>query len=118
MNVQEYQIRINMIAKAKIMFPDERNLSIVLERYLETIPEAERIPVFISSADSNRPLTFVDNYIRPCCPECEAIDMMLGILQENEQGYKTFWECQKCDVRFYSTDDIDTVLRQLERKDA
>jgi hypothetical protein len=118
MTLKEQIDRMNAVAKARTMFPEERNISVAFARYMETLEEVDRLPVVISSKDMNKPLSLIDlEYIRPACPDCSEPDMRLGLLSGNKEGYKTYWQCIKCGVRYYSTDDYTQTLVQLERKE-
>lgn len=99
MTFEEQQIRLQTIMKAQTMFPDEKNITIALKKYKEATGDG--IPLFITTKDTNRPLTPFDDYERIKCEECGA-DMMFRLCPENEEGIKTQLVC--------SNKDCDNVL--------
>ena len=101
MTYEEYQHRLQMVNKAKAMFPEENNISIAFEKYMATLPESERLPLVISSKETSRPVTVMDDYERIPCAEC-GMAMMFRILPENKEGYHTQIVCPN--------DDCDNVL--------
>jgi len=105
MTIEELIIRQNKIAAAFAMFPEERNVQQAIIKYNETLPEEERISVFINTADvPKRTVNIIDLYGRPECPNCGAY-MMIRPLPPNSDGYKSQLVCDN--------EDCDTVLNSI-----
>jgi hypothetical protein len=114
----EFQKRVNEVNKAfRIFSPLTNNMTDAFRLYQEVLAE-ERMEVFISTAVSNRPLTSVDDFERPLCPECQ-IDLRLrvGVKDENEKAWNTAWFCEKCQAEFYSDKTVQEWMNELQRRD-
>jgi len=86
--------------------------------YQEVLAE-EKMQVFVSSATGgNRPVTPMDDFERPKCPECQ-IDLRLrvGAKDENEKEWNTAWYCEKCKAEFYSDKTVQEWMNELQRRD-
>lgn len=105
MEYKEYVQRLNELAKARRIFMPHitKNVNEAFELYQELFAE-EKLDIFISTAATGgRPMTPMDDYIRPQCPECN-VDMRLKIGTKDQDGkiWPTAWFCEKCLAEYYS----------------
>jgi hypothetical protein len=115
----EFQKRINEVNKAyRIFKPLTNNMTEAFRLYQEVLAE-EKMEVVVSSATGgNRPVTPMDDFERPQCPECQ-IDLRLrvGAKDENEKEWNTAWYCEKCKAEFYSDKTVQEWMNELQRRD-
>ena len=115
----EFQNRVNEVSKAaKIFAPLTNNISEAFKLYQEVLAE-EKMEVFIStSVGGNRPMTAIDEYERPKCPECD-IDLRLKVFPLDADGtrWNTAWVCVKCQAEFYSEKTVPEWMNELRKKD-
>ncbi len=116
LNFEEFQKRINEVNKAsKIFAPLTNNVSKAFELYQEVLAE-EKMEVFISSSvGGNRPMTPMDDYERPLCPDCDN-PMRFRVLQPNDDGVNTQLVCENCDLVLDSEKTIQEWYQLLEKK--
>ena len=102
MNYNEFQHRILEVNKAyRIFRPLTNNMTDAFRLYQEVLAE-EQMEVFVSTVThGNRPMTPMDDYERPKCPDCQS-SMWLRMVPQNEDGIQTQLVC--------SNDQCDTVL--------
>lgn len=115
MTFKEQQERLETIKKAQAMFPDERNITVALQKYKDSTGDG--IALFLNSKEINRALTPMDEYERIPCDECGA-DMMFRILPENEEGYKTQIVCSSstCNNAMNSEYSLHDWMQVLTKK--
>lgn len=117
LNYAEFSNRINEVNKAaKIFAPLTNNISEAFRLYQEILAE-EKMEVFVStSVGGNRPLTMVDDYERPKCPECN-IDLRLKLDPLDAEGnrWNTAWVCVKCQAEFYSEKTVAEWMQELKK---
>jgi hypothetical protein len=116
LNFEEFQKRINEVNKAsKIFAPLTNNVSKAFELYQEVLAE-EKMKVFISSSvGGNRPMTPMDDYERPLCPDCDN-PMRFRVLQPNDENVNTQLVCENCDLVLDSEKTIQEWYQLLEKK--
>jgi len=116
---EEFSRRINEVNKAyRIFKPLTNNMTEAFRLYQEVLAE-EKMQVFVSSATGgNRPVTPMDDFERPKCPECQ-IDLRLrvGAKDENEKEWNTAWFCEQCKAEFYSDKTVQEWMNELQRRD-
>ena len=116
---EEFSRRINEVNKAyRIFKPLTNNMTDAFRLYQEVLAE-EKMQVFVSSATGgNRPVTPMDDFERPKCPECQ-IDLRLrvGAKDENEKEWNTAWFCEQCKAEFYSDKTVQEWMNELQRRD-
>lgn len=116
---EEFQKRTQEVLKAQRIFGNfSDNISVSFAIYQEVLAE-EKMEVFIStSVGGKRPLTAIDEYDRPKCPDC-TIDMRLRVeaVDENGKHWNTAWVCVKCQAEFYSENTVGEWMRELKKKD-
>lgn len=115
MTFEEQQNRLQTIHRARGMFPDEKNVTIALQLYKDVT--GDPIPLYITTKDTPRPLTVMDDYERIPCPECGTA-MMFRNLPDNKEGYHTQIICpnEECDNILnseYTLQDWMAVLRKV-----
>lgn len=115
MNYNEFQHRILEVNKAyRIFNPLTNNMTEAFRLYQEVLAE-EKMEVFISTAVSNRPMTPIDDYERPLCPDCNS-PMRFRVLQPNNEGVNTQLVCEGCDLVLDSEKTIQEWYQLLEKK--
>ncbi len=118
LNYEEFQKRINEVNKAyRIFSPLTNNMTEAFRLYQEVLAE-ERMELFVSTeVMGNRPLTPMDDFERPNCPECET-DLRLRINAKDVTGklWKTSWVCEKCNAEFYSDKTVQEWMNELEKR--
>jgi transposase-like protein len=115
----EFQNRINEVNKAyRIFSPLTNNMTEAFRLYQEVLAE-EKMEVFISTATSgNKPLSPLDDFERPKCPECQTdLRLRVGAKDENEKAWNTAWFCEKCQAEFYSDKTVQEWMNELQRRD-
>ena len=119
MSFDEFQHRINEVNKAyRIFKPLTNNMTEAFRLYQEVLAE-EKMEVFISTATSgNKPLSPIDDFERPKCPECQTdLRLRVGAKDENEKEWNTAWFCGKCQAEFYSDKTVQEWMNELQRRD-
>ena len=116
LNFTEFQNRINEVNKAyRIFNPLTNNMTEAFRLYQEVLAE-EKMEVFISSSvGGNRPMTPMDDYERPLCPDCDN-PMRFRVLQPNDDGVNTQLVCENCDLVLDSEKTIQEWYQLLEKK--
>jgi len=113
---EEFHKRIEEVEKAsKIFAPLTNNVSKAFELYQEVLAE-EKMEVFISSSvGGNRPMTPMDDYERPLCPDCQK-PMRFRVLQPNDEDVNTQLVCENCDLVLDSEKTMQEWFNLLEKK--
>jgi hypothetical protein len=119
LSYEDFQHRINEVNKAaRIFAPLTNNVSEAFKLYQEVLAE-EKMEVFVTTAThGNRPLTPLDDYERPKCPECEdKPDLRLRINARDIDGkiWPTSWICVKCNAEFYSEKTAKEWMEELAK---
>jgi hypothetical protein len=116
MNFNEFNKRVNEVNKAfKIFSPLTNNMTDAFRLYQEVLAE-ERMEIFVSTAVmGNRPMTPIDDYERPLCPDCNS-PMRFRVLQPNNEGVNTQLVCENCDLVLDSDKTIQEWYQLLEKK--
>jgi len=114
LNFAEFTKRTMEIAKArKIFIPHiTNNISVAFDLYQEVLAE-EKMEVFVSTMTAgHRPMSPMDDYERPRCPECNT-ELRLKIFAKDPDGreWPTSWICTNCLAEFYS-EKTDLEWRQ------
>ena len=114
----EFQHRVNEVNKAyRIFSPLTNNMTEAFRLYQEVLAE-ERMELFVSTAAGNRPLTPLDDFERPKCPECQVdLRLRVGVKDEIEKEWNTAWFCEKCLAEFYSDKTVQEWMNELQRRD-
>ena len=116
MNYNEFQHRILEVNKAyRIFQPLTNNMTEAFRLYQEVLAE-ERMELFVSTAVmGNRPITPMDDFERPLCPDCNS-PMRLRIIPPNEENVNTQLVCENCDLVLDSEKTIQEWYQLLEKK--
>jgi hypothetical protein len=116
MNYNEFQHRILEVNKAyRIFKPLTNNMTEAFRLYQEVLAE-ERMEIFVSTAVmGNRPITPMDDFERPVCPDCNS-PMRFRVLQPNNEGVNTQLVCEGCDLVLDSEKTIQEWYQLLEKK--
>jgi len=116
MNYTEFQHRVNEVNKAyRIFKPLTTNMTEAFRLYQEVLAE-EKMELFISiEAFGNRPMTPIDDYERPLCPDCNS-PMRFRIIPPNEENVNTQLVCENCDLVLDSEKTIQEWYQMLEKK--
>jgi hypothetical protein len=107
--------RMKIIQEAQDMFPNERNITVALKKYLSYIPKDKRIPLFITKKDAPVEMN-LDKYIkRPTCPDC-GFPMRFRLLHKNPDNFKVAILCSNpgCDTIFYTEKDIHELIQEFK----
>lgn len=115
-NFEEFQKRVNEVNKAgKIFAPLTNNITDAFTLYQEILAE-ERMEVFVSvGVMGSRPLTPMDDFERPLCPDCNS-PMRFRIIPPNDEGVNTQLVCENCDLVLDSEKTIQEWYQILEKK--
>jgi uncharacterized protein with PIN domain len=119
LNYVEFQKRINEVNKAaRIFAPLTNNISEAFKLYQEVLAE-EQMEVFVSTAMmGNKPMTPMDDFERPKCPECgEELRLKLGAKDQDDKVWNSSWVCTQCLAEFYSEKTAQEWMNELRRKD-
>ena len=116
MNFDEFQKRINEVNKAyRIFKPLTNNMTEAFRLYQEVLAE-EKMEIFVSvEVFGNKPMTPVDDYERPLCPDCNS-PMRFRMIPPNDEGVNTQLVCEKCDLVLDSEKTIQEWYQLLEKK--
>ena len=116
MNYNEFLHRILEVNKAfKIFSPLTNNMTEAFRLYQEVLAE-EKMELFISiEAFGNIPMTPIDDYERPLCPDCNS-PMRFRIIPPNEENVNTQLVCENCDLVLDSEKTIQEWYQLLEKK--
>jgi len=117
---EEFTKRTHEIAKAHKIFNNltDDNISISFAMYQEILAE-EKMEVFISTAEGgNRPMSFVDDFERPKCPECDTeLRLRLNPMDADGKPWNTAWVCTQCQAEFYSNKTVPELMEELKKKE-
>ena len=116
MNYNEFLHRILEVNKAfKIFSPLTNNMTEAFRLYQEVLAE-EKMEIFVSAAVmGNRPMTPMDDFERPLCPDCQN-PMRFRIVPPNDEGVNTQLVCENCDLVLDSEKTIQEWYQLLEKK--
>jgi len=116
LNFTEFQNRINEVNKAyRIFNPLTNNMTEAFRLYQEVLAE-EKMELFMSvEAWGNRPMTPVDDYERPLCPDCQS-PMRFRMIPPNNEGVNTQLVCENCDLVLDSEKTMPEWFKILEKK--
>lgn len=115
----EFTNRINEVNKAaRIFAPLTNNISEAFAIYQEVLAE-EQMEVFVSTAIAgNKPMTPMDDFERPKCPECQnELKLKLGAKDSEGKVWNSSWVCTQCHAEFYSDKTTEDWMNELRRKD-
>ena len=95
-----------------------KNISEAVRWYIDAHPEkAAGIPATITTRETDRPRTILDEYERPQCPNCGAPLFLKTQCSGMGRGDRiTVWICVKCKYKDYSEKNIQEWLAELPRK--
>lgn len=116
LNYEEFHKRVSEVSKAaKIFAPLTNNISEAFRIYQEVLSE-EEVKVFISTDSGDRPITAIDNYERPKCPDCQT-ELRIRVRPQDVNGkqWNTAWVCTNCQAEFYSEKTVGEWMRELRK---
>jgi len=115
MTWEEELKRMRIINEARDMFPNERNITEALRKYLSYLPKNERIPLHITKKDIPEKLDLDKHIERPRCPDC-GFPFRFRLLHKNPDNYKVALVCGNpgCDNIFYTTQSISELMEDLK----
>ena len=116
MNFDEFQNRISEVNKAyRIFKPLTNNMTEAFRLYQEVLAE-EKMEIFVSvEVFGNKPMTPVDDYERPLCPDCNS-PMRFRMIPPNDEGVNTQLVCENCDLVLDSEKTMQEWFNLLEKK--
>ena len=116
MNYNEFLHRTLEVNKAyRIFSPLTNNMTEAFRLYQEVLAE-ERMELFVSTAVmGNRPITPMDDFERPLCPDCNS-PMRFRMIPPNDEGVNTQLVCESCDLVLDSEKTIQEWYQLLEKK--
>ena len=116
MNFDEFQKRISEVNKAyRIFKPLTNNMTEAFRLYQEVLAE-EKMEIFVSvEVFGNKPMTPVDDYERPLCPDCNS-PMRFRMIPPNDEGVNTQLVCENCDLVLDSEKTMQDWFNLLEKK--
>ncbi len=120
LSYEEFQKRVTEVNKAaKIFAPLTNNISEAFKIYQEVLAE-EQMEVFVSTAMmGNKPMTPMDDFERPKCPECQnELRLKLGAKDQDGKEWNSSWVCTQCLAEFYSEKTAQEWMNELKRRDA
>lgn len=118
---QEFQERLAEVTKARAIFIKSGitdNLTIAFALYQAILADEEKKVVVSTAEGGKRPITFLDDYERPKCPECQT-DLRLQIFAKDESSkiWPTAWICTNCKAEFYSEKTIEDWMKELKKNE-
>ena len=118
---EEFEDRIRAIQRARKIFIDSdltKNITEAFELYQEIFAEREREVFLSTQVYGNKPLTIMDRYERPKCPDCDS-DMMFRQVPENKEGIKTQLVCSSegCQTVLNSEEDLNWWVQNLRKRE-
>lgn len=116
MTYAEYAHRLNEVSRAiKIFMPHVTNSVNEAFRLYQEIFAEEKLDVFISTASTGgKPLTPMDDYVRPQCPECKTdMRLKLGSMDHDGRMWQTSWVCGGCLAEYYSDKTPAEWMKEL-----
>ena len=116
LNFNEFNNRVNEVNKAyRIFKPLTNNMTEAFRLYQEVLAE-ERMELFVSTeVMGNRPITPMDDFERPLCPDCNS-PMRFRIIPPNDENVNTQLVCENCDLVLDSEKTIQEWYKILEKK--
>ena len=116
MNFDEFQHRVSEVNKAyRIFKPLTNNMTDAFRLYQEVLAE-EKMEIFVSvEVFGNKPMTPVDDYERPLCPDCNS-PMRFRMIPPNDENVNTQLVCENCDLVLDSEKTIQEWYKILEKK--
>ena len=116
MSYNEFRHRVSEVNKAyRIFKPLTNNMTEAFRLYQEVLAE-ERMELFVSTeVMGNRPLTPMDDFERPLCPDCNN-PMRFRIIPPNDENVNTQLVCENCDLVLDSEKTIQEWYQLLEKK--
>ncbi len=120
LSYEEIQKRVTEVNKAaKIFAPLTNNISEAFKIYQEVLAE-EQMEVFVSTAMmGNKPMTPMDDFERPKCPECQnELRLKLGAKDQDGKEWNSSRVCTQCLAEFYSEKTAQEWMNELKRRDA
>lgn len=117
---EEFESRMVEVSKARDIFIPHitKNISVAFQLYQDVLAE-EQQEVFLSTMVlGDKPISPLDEYERPECPECKN-PLLMKIRPKDEDGkeWETSWYCDKCLSEFYSNKTVKEWMNELTRKD-
>lgn len=112
---KEFHKRVTEVAKASRIFaPLTNNITEAFMLYQQVLAE-EQMEIFVSKATaSSRPLTPVDDWNRPKCPECETpLRLKFNAADMDGNIWPTAWVCEKCLAEYYSEKTVEQWKEEL-----
>ena len=116
LSYEEFNKRTLEVNKAfRIFSPLTNNMTDALRLYQEVLAE-EKMEIFVSAATmGNRPMTPMDDFERPLCPDCNS-PMRFRIIPPNDENVNTQLVCENCDLVLDSEKTIQEWYQMLEKK--
>jgi hypothetical protein len=116
MNYAEFSKRVTEVNKAyRIFKPLTNNMTDAFRLYQEVLAE-EKMEIFVSAATmGNRPMTPMDDFERPLCPDCNS-PMRFRPVPQNDEGVNTQLVCENCDLVLDSEKTMQEWYQMLEKK--
>jgi hypothetical protein len=112
----EFEKRITEVAKARRIFIPHLTKSITdaFAMYQEVLAN-EKMAVFLSTENGNRPATPLDDFVRPKCPECSReMRLHVKVVDINGKAWESAWRCESCILDIYSDKTIYEWMNELE----
>lgn len=115
----EFQKRVDEVNRAsKIFAPITNNVTEAFEFYQQILADdEEKMKVTVSTAEfGNGPMTPMDDFERPRCPECDTnLRLKVGkVLDGDGKEWPTAWVCEKCKAEFYSEKTAEEWMKELK----
>ena len=122
---EEFRDRTEALLKARKIFMPHftKNITIAFELYQEILAGQERKRFLTTVTGGRVSMTWLDQYERPKCPECQE-PLYLKIIAVatgpgNLKGWKTCWECigPSCIYEEYSKKSVEEWMKKLKKKE-
>jgi len=117
---EEFIDRNLAVARAREIFIPHftKNITLAFEMYQSVLATKDR-PLKITTATAgSRPRTFMDEFNRLKCPNCDKDMAIRPVLEPpgpgNPEGYQTCWQCRNCDYCNFSTKTLLDWTYELE----
>ena len=117
---EQFNNRMQEVAKARRIFIESgltNNISDAFALYQDIFAE-EQMEVFVTTmASGNRPITPIDDYVRPRCPECDVdLRLIIGTTDPDGKEWPTAWYCEQCFTYFYQNKTVVELMQELKKK--
>lgn len=110
--------RYQKLSRARELFPDVPDIQEKLRLYNATLPEEERIPIFVTTdTHGSKPLSVHEIVVMPMCPVCGNSELSIRQVPPNNEGVQSQLYCSNpnCDLVLNSEYTVVEWLTAIRR---